>query len=170
MAKVIWLTGLSGVGKTTLSKRIYKILKKKKCLIIDGDIFRKRDKQFSFTKKNIAKNNLRIISYCKKKLNKYDFIIVSVISPLKKTRSFANKIFKENYFEIYLFATIKTLIKRDTKGLYNLAKKKIIKNLIGFNSKIYYEKSSHRHLRINTKLLNVNQCTNKILKIIKVKN
>ena len=93
-----------------------------------------------------------------------------MISPLKKTRSFANKIFKENYFEIYLFATIKTLIKRDTKGLYNLAKKKLIKNLIGFNSKVYYEKSSHKHLRVNTKLLNINQCTNKILKFIKVKN
>ena len=93
-----------------------------------------------------------------------------MISPLKKTRSFANKIFRENYFEIYLFATVKTLIKRDTKGLYNLAKKKIIKNLIGFNSKIFYEKSSHKHLRVNTKILSQKQCTNKILKFIKVEN
>lgn len=171
MAKIIWLTGLSGAGKTTLSKKINKILKvKKKCLVIDGDIFRKKNKQFSFTKKNIIKNNLHIINFCKKNFLKYDFIIVSVISPLKKTRRYASQVFKENYFEIYVFASLKTLVKRDTKGLYELSKKKLINNLIGFNSKIKYEKSNHQYLRINTAKLSLNQSLIRILKYTRVAN
>lgn len=165
MAKIIWLTGLSGAGKTTLSKKLNKILKvKKKCLVVDGDIFRKKNKQFSFTKKNIIKNNFHIIDFCKKNFIKYDFIIVSVISPLKKTRRYASQVFKENYFEIYVFASLKTLVKRDTKGLYELSKKGLIDNLIGFNSKIKYEKSNHQYLRINTGKLSLNQSLIRILK------
>ena len=87
MAKIIWLTGLSGAGKTTLCKKIKKFLKyDQKCLIIDGDTFRKKNKQFSFSKKDITKNNLQIINYCKKNYLNYDYILVSVISPLKKNK------------------------------------------------------------------------------------
>ena len=168
MAKVIWLTGLSGAGKTTLCKKIQTYLKSKKCLLVDGDKFRKKNKQFSFSKKNIIKNNLQIVDYCKKNFNKYEYILVSVISPIKKTRKYAYKIFKNNYFEIYIFASLKTLINRDTKGLYNLSKKGVIKNLIGFNSKINYEKSDHRHIRINTNKFTVKQCVMKIIKYTKI--
>jgi adenylylsulfate kinase len=169
LAKIIWLTGLSGVGKTTLSRKINNFLKyNKKCLIIDGDTFRKKNKQFSFSKKNITKNNLQIINFCKKKFNKYDYIIVSVISPLKKTRKYAYKIFKQNYFEIYLFASVKTLEKRDTKGLYALSKKGLINNLIGYRSKINYEKSEHKHLRINTNILSLKDSLTRILSYVKI--
>ena len=170
MAKIIWLTGLSGAGKTTLCKRIKKILKyNQKCLIIDGDTFRKKNKQFSFSRKNIVKNNLQIINYCKKNFNKYNCILVAVISPLKKTRKYAYKTFKENYFEVHVFASLKTLIKRDTKGLYNLSKKGLISNLIGYRSKINYEKSDHKYLRINTNILSLNQSLVRILKYTKIK-
>ena len=168
MAKIIWLTGLSGAGKTTLSKKIKKTLKNRKCLLVDGDIFRKKNKQFSFSKKNITKNNLQIINYCKKNTIKYDYILVSVISPLKKTRKYAYKIFKENYFEIYVFANIKTLIARDTKGLYELSKKGLIDNLIGYNSKINYEKSNHKYLRVNTGKLSLEQSMDKILRYVDI--
>lgn len=168
MAKIIWLTGLSGAGKTTLSKKIKKTLKNKKFLSVDGDIFRKKNKQFSFSKKNITKNNLQIINYCKKNTIKYDYILVSVISPLKKTRKYAYKIFKDNYFEIYVFANIKTLIARDTKGLYELSKKGLIDNLIGYNSKINYEKSDHKYLRVNTGKLSLEQSMDKILRYVDI--
>jgi len=169
LAKIVWLTGLSGAGKTTLCKKIKKKLKKNyKCLIIDGDSFRKKKKQFSFSKKSIIKNNLQIINYCKKIFNKYDYILVAVISPLKRTRKFAYRIFKDNYFEIFVFASLKTLISRDTKGLYELSKKGIMKNLIGYNSRIKYEISDHRYLKVNTNLLSSNQSMFKILNYIKL--
>ena len=117
-SKIIWLTGLSGTGKSTLSKALKKNLYDKKVKIIDGDIFRK-------STKNIIKNIQ----------NKFDVIIVSVISPLLNTRKKAKKTFKNNYYEVYLKCGIQELIRRDTKGLYKLAKEKIIKNLVGFNSK-----------------------------------
>ena len=170
MAKIIWLTGLSGAGKTTLSKNLKKKIRSKKCLLIDGDIFRKKTKQRSFTKKNIIKNNLEIINYCQKNFNKFDFIIVSVISPLKKTREYASKVFKKNYFEIFIYVSMKTLISRDTKGLYKLSMEGKINNLIGFNSKIKYEKSKHKYLRINTKKFTIKQCVFKILNYVDVKN
>ena len=168
MAKIIWLTGLSGAGKTTLSKEIKKTVKKRKILILDGDRFRKKTGQFSFSKKNILKNNLQIIDHCKKNYFKYDIILVSVISPLKKTRHLAFNIFKENYFEVYIHAKIKSLVTRDTKGLYNLAKKGLIKNLIGFKSKISYEKSNHKYIKINTDLLKIKKSVIKILKYSKI--
>ncbi len=170
--KIVWFTGLSGTGKSTLSKKIYKILKKKKLKVLnyDGDIFRKKNKfKNSFTKKNIEKNNLLIIKSIKKKIHLYDFILVSVISPLIKTREKAKKTFRQNYFEVNTFSKLSTLIKRDTKGLYRRAKDNKLKNLIGYNSKIKYEKSKYSVTKINTDVLTVKQSTRILMKKIFLK-
>ena len=168
-AKIIWLTGLSGAGKSTLGKllcKYYKIKKIKKIKIVDGDNFRKKNKINSFTKKNIIQNNLEIISYVKSIKNKYNIIIVSVISPLRKTRSFAKKKFKENYFEIFVKCSLSKLVKRDVKGLYKLALNNKIKNLIGYNSKISYEPSFHKILKVNTGITSKQKSLNKIIKFV----
>ena len=167
--KVVWLTGLSGSGKTTLANNLKKKLlnKKKKVLLIDGDKFRKKNKtKNSFSKKNIYKNNISIIQNIYRIKKKYDFIIVSVISPLKKTRLIAKKTFGKSYFEVFVNCSIKELFKRDTKKLYIKAKKNIIKNLIGYNSKIIYEKTKYKKIKVNTHLETINQSTIKILKNI----
>ena len=167
--KVVWLTGLSGSGKTTLANNLKKKLlnKKKKVLLIDGDKFRKKNKtKNSFSKKNIYKNNISIIQNIFRIKKKYDFIIVSVISPLKKTRLIAQKTFGKSYFEVFVNCSIKELFKRDTKKLYIKAKKNIIKNLIGYNSKIIYEKTKYKKIKVNTHLETINQSTLRILKNI----
>ena len=127
IAKIIWLTGLSGSGKSTISNYLFNKLSKNKfkVLKVDGDIFRKKSRiKKKFTVENVTINNLKIIDYLRKKTNKYDFILVSVISPLKKTRRLAKNIFKKNYFEVNVYCNINTLIKRDTKGLYKKALEK----------------------------------------------
>ena len=166
--KIIWFTGLSGSGKTTLANHIYKQIRLKKFKIkkIDGDIIRKKNKEKKFNKKSIIKNNLYIINYIDKIKSNYDYIIVSVISPIKKTRLIAKTKFKKNYFEIYTKCSIKELTKRDTKNLYSMAKKKIIKNLIGFNSKIKYEMTNYNKLVVNTSKHSINYCSNAIVKHI----
>lgn len=164
-SKIIWFTGLSGSGKTTLSKYISKKLKAKKYKIktIDGDIFRKKKRLKKFTKISIIKNNLSIINYIDKQKSKYDYLLVSVIAPLKKTRIIANKKFKKNYFEVYIKCNLNELINRDTKKLYYKAKMKIIKDLIGFNSKIKYESSNHKKIVVNTAKQTIRESASKIL-------
>ena len=92
----------------------------------------------------IIKNNLNIIKQIDKIKDNYDFVLVSVISPVLKTRLFAKKKFKENYFEIFMKCNLKTLKLRDTKGLYKKADLNIINNLIGYKSKLKYEKSNYK--------------------------
>ena len=157
MTKIIWFTGLSGAGKSTLAKILNTKLSKLnfKVKMIDGDNFRKKNKNNNnFSKTNIIKNNLSIINYIKKIKKQYNFILVSVISPLLKTRNIARIKFGKNYLEIYVKCKIETLEKRDTKKLYAQAKKNIIKNLIGYNSKIKYEMSAYKKITINTDKLN----------------
>ena len=165
-AKIIWFTGLSGSGKTTLANLLYNHLKKKnykKIKMVDGDIFRKKSKLNSFTKKNIIKNNLKIIKYIESITSRYNVILVSVISPILKTRKIANEKFKNCYYEIYTKCSLKKLVKRDPKGLYNLASQNKITNLIGYNSRINYEKSPYKILSINTGLNSKKECLRKIL-------
>ena len=167
--KVLWLTGLSGSGKTTLSNSVKKKLIKQKFRVklVDGDSFRKKNKNKNkFTKKNIYLNNLSIIDYVYRKIEKYDFIIVSVISPLRKSRLRAKKIFKKKYYEVFVKCSKRELIKRDTKNLYKLALQKKINNLIGFNSKIKYELSRYKKLVINSELETISHSTKKILNYI----
>ena len=169
MAKIIWFTGLSGAGKTTLAKILSKRLAKRNFTVqnIDGDNFRKKNKNNNkFSKSNIIENNLSIIKHTKKIQKKYDFIIVSVISPLLKTRNFARIQFGKNYYEVYVKCKIKTLERRDTKKLYEKAKKKLIKNLIGYNSKIRYEISKYKKITINTDMLNKSNSIKIIMKKI----
>ncbi len=166
LKKIIWFTGLSGSGKTTLSLALIKKLKKKKfkVLKLDGDNFRKKtSNKNSFSKLNIIKNNFEIIKYAKKKQNYQDFIIVSVISPLKITRLKAKKTFGKNYLEVFVRCPLNELVKRDTKGLYKLAREKKINNLIGYNSKILYEKTKYKKIIVNTKMNNLSQSTKKII-------
>ena len=166
--KILWFTGLSGAGKTTLANIISKKLKKKKFKVrkIDGDLFRKKNKIKKFDKREITNNNFSIIRYVSEIQYKYDYVIVSVISPLRKTRAFAFKKFGKDYFEILTKCKLKTLIDRDTKKLYEKAKKNIIKNLIGYNSKIKYEDTSYKKIIVKTDCETINESTNKILRKI----
>ena len=168
-SKIVWFTGLSGAGKTTLAKILSKRLAKLNLKVqnIDGDNFRKKNKNNNkFSKKNIIENNLSIIKHAKRIQKKYDFILVSVISPLLKTRNLARIQFGKNYYEVYVKCKIKTLEQRDTKKLYEKAKKKLIKNLIGYNSKIRYEISKYKKININTDVLNKSNSIKVILKKI----
>ena len=166
--KILWFTGLSGAGKTTLANIISKKLKKKKLKVkkINGDLFKKKNKIKKFDKREITNNNFSIIRYVSEIQYKYDYVIVSVISPLRKTRAFAFKKFGKDYFEILTKCKLKTLIDRDTKKLYEKAKKNIIKNLIGYNSKIKYEDTSYKKIIVKTDCETINESTNKILRKI----
>ena len=125
---IIWITGLSGAGKTTLAKALYKDLKKKipNTLWIDGDILRKH---FQNTKKYDQKS--RIKQY-KKMIDLAKFCYDQKINVIVSALYFNDFIFKnnkkifKNYYQIYLKSDIKDLIRRDSKKIYskNIDKKK----------------------------------------------
>ena len=169
MTKILWFTGLSGSGKSTLAKILNKRLLQLnfKVKTIDGDDFRAKNKnKNNFSKINIVKNNLLIINHVRKIKKKYDFILISVISPLLITRNLARIKFGKNYFEIYVKCKITTLEKRDTKNLYAMAKKNIIKNLIGYNSNIKYEVFIFKKIIIDTDKFSKHKSINLIIKKI----
>ena len=131
---IIWFTGISGVGKTTIAKYTYSYFKKKtKNLIhIDGDHFRKmfnNDLGYSLRDRNInAKRIISLVSFLnKEKIN----IIVSANLTSPKYRKYCKKKFK-NFFEINISSNFEILRKRDKKKIY---KNKNLSNVVGFGIK-----------------------------------
>ena len=85
-------------------------------------------------------------------------------SNLKITREYAKKTFNKKYIEIFVKCSLKELFKRDPKGLYKLAKNNKLKNLIGFNSNIKYEKTRYKKIVVNTKFQNIKKSKEIIIK------
>ena len=92
-AKIIWFTGLSGSGKSTLANKLFSYLIEGlyKVKIIDGDAVREKDKKYRFTTKEIIINNQEIIVLCENLQKEYDYLLVTVIAPFKKTRKEAKE-------------------------------------------------------------------------------
>ena len=152
-ANIFWFTGMSGVGKTTIAEGVKVSLESDgfQVLIIDGDNVRSElHNNLGFSKLDIVENNRLISELCIKNQTKYDVILVSIISPFEKSRNNARESIGNNFFEIYFYAGLDTLQKRDTKGLYKKARNNQIDNLIGVSAKIKYEPPSSPDLTINT--------------------
>tara|TARA_B100001996_G_scaffold382920_1_gene376328 strand:+ start:22203 stop:22718 length:516 start_codon:yes stop_codon:yes gene_type:complete len=142
---VIWVTGLSASGKTTLCKRFIKIFKKKikNLVFLDGDIVREiYGNDLGFRKKDREKQISRIQALANF-LEKQSFIvIVAALYSSKYILQKNRRIFK-NYTEVYLKANMKILLKREFKNLYKKALKKEIKNVVGVDIPWYIPKNPH---------------------------
>ena len=151
--KIIWFTGMSGAGKSFYGDYVAKKLKEKnlKIKILDGDVIREKYQvPLGFKYDEICTNNKNIANICREELNKYDVIIVAVISPYENVRQEIKKIFKNNIVFIYVYSDIESLKQRDTKGLYKNADEGIIKNLIGYSPGSIYEEPENCELILDT--------------------
>ena len=166
--KVVWLTGLSGSGKTTIALQLEKELFKLGFLvqIFDGDNIRAGiNNNLSFSESDRAENIRRISEVSKLFLNCGVITINCFVSPTKKMRQNAKKIIgKENYYEIFINADLETCEKRDVKGLYKKARSGEIKNFTGIDTE--YEKPNNPSLEIDTSQLSPDQSIEIILKNI----
>ena len=164
--KVVWLTGLSGSGKTTIALQLEKELYKLGFLvqILDGDNIRAGiNNNLSFSESDRTENIRRIAEVSKLFLNCGIITINCFVSPTIKMRQIAEKIIgKENYYEIFINADLETCEKRDVKGLYKKARNGEIKNFTGIDSE--YEKPNNPSLEVNTSDLSIDKSIEIILK------
>ena len=169
---VIWLTGLSGSGKTSIAKEFLRISSKhNKFISIDGDDIRLifNDK-LGFSKPERIEHINHIQKLAKFLEKNKLMVIVSALYCNSEILKWNKKNFK-NYIEVFVKTDKKTLIKRDTKGIYKDYKNKQIKNVVGFD--IRYIPPKNPYIIIETNNSSIEKSANKIhnyfKKIIKSK-
>jgi len=161
MGKVLWFTGLSGSGKSTLAENFqeYLIKNNMKSIILDGDVIRNglcSDLRFS---KEDRKENIRRISEVAKLLGSVDenyIVMVAFISPYIEDRNNARKIIGENFYEIYVSASLEVCENRDVKGLYKKARTGEIPNFTGVSDP--YEIPENPEIIVDTGMMNIEEC------------
>ncbi|TSC96843.1 MAG: adenylylsulfate kinase [Parcubacteria group bacterium Athens1014_26] len=169
MGKVIWFTGLSGSGKTTIASAFCERLNScgKKVFILDGDEIRsKLHKHLSFSREDIKENNHLIAMMAKEKISEFDFILVPIISPYRDDRQAARNLLGENFIELFVDTSLKECIKRDVKGLYKKALNKEIANFIGVSDSNPYEFPRVPDIHLNTENLSIDECVSIILEYL----
>ena len=153
-AIVLWFTGLSGAGKTTISIALKKKLENigKIVDILDGDVVREAlHSNLGFSREDIRENNRLIAELAKKRLNTYDFILVPIISPYRQDRMMArNVIGNDNFIELFVKTPVEECILRDPKGLYKKALSGKIENFIGISDSNPYEEPGCAEIEVDT--------------------
>jgi len=169
-SKVIWMTGLSGSGKTTIAKALEKKLHLNNIIsqLHDGDNIRVGiSNNLSFSSEDRLENIRRISEISKLFLNCGIVTLNCFISPTNEIRQIAKDIIGENDFiEIYINASLKICEDRDVKGLYKKARAGELKNFTGIDS--HYERPVSADLVVHSHLNSVEEITQKILANLKL--
>lgn len=135
MSKVVWFTGLSGSGKTTVANALAEKLRAqgKSVCILDGDDVRQGlNKDLGFSDLDRAEN-IRRAAEAAKIMIRHDIVVLAAfISPIREWREMAKQIVgKLNFVEVYIAAPLEVCEQRDPKGLYKKARAGALKNLAG---------------------------------------
>jgi adenylylsulfate kinase len=167
-AVVVWFTGLSGAGKTTLAKLLEDELFARNFMvqILDGDNIRSGiNNNLSFSDDDRKENIRRISEVSKLFLNCGIIAINSFISPTHEVRSIAREVIgKEDFIEIYINAPLHVCEERDVKGLYAKARRGEIKDFTGISSP--FEEPEQADLEIRTDLLTIEESVDKLMDFI----
>uniref|UniRef100_UPI00404B8D3F adenylyl-sulfate kinase n=1 Tax=Gelidibacter sp. TaxID=2018083 RepID=UPI00404B8D3F len=168
---LIWFTGLSGSGKSTIANAVELELHKKgiKTYILDGDNIRKGiNKDLSFSPEDRTENIRRIAEIANLMIDAGLVVLAAFVSPYKKDREEIKRIVKDvNFVEVYVNTTVEECEKRDVKGLYKKARVGEIKNMTGISAP--YEAPEAPDVEIKTEKVSVEQATVKIIEFIKPK-
>ena len=135
---VVWFTGLSGSGKSTICNSLEELLNSKKVntFTLDGDSVRNGlNKDLDFTDEDRSENIRRVAEVSKILMNAGNVVLASFITPFQKDRDLAKEIVGENnYLEVFVNTSLKICIERDPKGLYAKSKSGLIKSMTGIDS------------------------------------
>lgn len=164
---VIWLTGPSGAGKTTLAHALAQRLREmgKNVEILDGDAIRRAlYPDLGFSKEARELHNHVVIHMAHLLSRNGVFVIVSLISPYRSVRQRAREIIKD-FVEVYVYAPLKVRIQRDPKGLYAKAIRGEIKGLTGYDG--VYEEPENPEVRVDSSRMSVEEEVNTVLSVLK---
>lgn len=159
----VWFTGLSGSGKTTISRVVGERLKSDgyKVEILDGDVIRQNlCKDLGFSKED-RDANIRRIGFVASLLTRNQVIVlVPVISPYREIRQEVRQKIG-SFVEVYVNAPLQICEQRDVKGLYQKARAGEIKNFTGIDDP--YEPPLHPEVECRTDLETIEESVSKIL-------
>lgn len=166
--QVIWFTGLSGSGKSTIAQELKKKFdqQRKKSIILDGDNLRNGINQdLGFSLKDRIEN-IRRAAEIAKLFVENDFIVIACfISPTNDIRKLARTIIGDKYYnEIYLSTELSVCELRDVKGLYKKARVGEIKDFSGISSP--FETPDNPDLNINTAELTMEKSVEKVYEFV----
>ncbi len=161
-AAVLWFTGLSGSGKSTIATRVHRELLRRDRAVeyIDGDALREVFPNTGFTRAE-REEHIRRTGYLASRLEAHGITVVtSLVSPYRESRDFIRKLCRD-FVEIYVATPLEECERRDVKGLYARARRGEIKNFTGIDDP--YETPEHPDLTLDTRALSVEQCVAKVL-------
>lgn len=168
-SKVIWLTGLSGSGKSTIGLALEKRLFQENFVaqLLDGDNIRSGiNKNLGFSEEDRKENIRRIAEIAKLYLSSGIITINSFISPTAETRKIAKEIVGDaDFLEIYINAPMATCESRDVKGLYKKARAGEIQGFTGVNQ--VYEEPENPALELRTDVLGVDEAVDILFTFLK---
>jgi len=165
---ILWFTGLSGAGKTTLAYAVEERLHKMGCrsYVIDGDIMRTglcRDLDFSIEGRN--ENIRRVGEVAKVMVDAGIIAVTAFISPLRNQRRGVRALVGPgDFIEVFCRCPLPVCEKRDPKGLYRRARAGQIPDFTGISSP--YEDPEHPELALDTATLEVKECVNMIVTLL----
>ena len=168
---LMWFTGLSGSGKSTIANVVEQELHKQgiKTYTLDGDNIRKGiNSDLSFAPEDRTENIRRIAEISNLMVEAGLVVLAAFVSPYKKDRENIRSIVKDvNFVEVFINTSVEECERRDVKGLYKKARAGEIKNMTGISAP--YEAPENPDIEINTEKETIEQAVEKILEHIKPK-
>ena len=166
---VIWLTGLSGAGKSTIANLVEKMLfaAGHHTYLLDGDNVRHGlNKDLGFTEVDRVENIRRVAEVARLMVDAGLMVITSFISPFRAERQLARSLMAEGEFiEVFVDTPLEVAEQRDTKGLYRKARKGELKNFTGIDSP--YERPTAPELVLDTTSMTPQQAAEKVIELLR---
>jgi adenylylsulfate kinase len=165
---VIWFTGLSGSGKSTISELVVERLRDQGVPVehLDGDRIRAVFPSTGFTKSE-RDMHIKRVGYLASRLESHGvFVVASFVSPYAESRDFVRRLCR-NFLEIYVATPLEECERRDTKGLYARARRGEIQNFTGVNDP--YEPPTRPELTLDTGRLSAEEACTTVLSLLKLR-
>ena len=164
---VLWFTGLSGAGKSTIAKQLQRRLFDKgyQVTVLDGDNIRKGlNSDLGFAPEDRSENIRRVAEVAALMARSGMIVISSFISPYREDRSKARSVAPEMFHDVYIKASVEACEKRDTKGLYKQARAGKIAEFTGISAP--YEEPENPDVVVDTENSNIETCVENLLKYV----